>query len=101
MEYVYAALLLSEAGKPIDEKGLMEVVKAAGFSPDEARAKALVASLKDVDIKEVIKNAAQTAAAPAAAQQHAEGEKKEQKKEEKHDEKKEEAAAEGLASLFG
>jgi large subunit ribosomal protein L12 len=101
MEYVYAALLLSEAGKPIDEKGLMEVVKAAGFSPDEARAKALVASLKDVDIKEVIKNAAQVAAAPAAAQQHAEGEKKEQKKEEKHDEKKEEAAAEGLASLFG
>ena len=101
MEYVYAALLLSEAGKPIDEKGLMEVVKAAGFSPDEARAKALVASLKNVDIKEVIKNAAQVAAAPAAAQQHAEGEKKEQKKEEKHDEKKEEAAAEGLASLFG
>jgi large subunit ribosomal protein L12 len=102
MEYVYAALLLSEAGKPIDEKGLMEVVKAAGFTPDEARAKAVVASLKDVNIKDVIKNAqTQAAAAPTAAPQHAEGEKKEQKKEEKKDEKKEEAAAEGLASLFG
>ncbi len=82
MEYVYAALLLSEAGKQIDEKNLIEVVKAAGFTPDEAQAKAVVASLKGVDIKEVLKNAqAQAVAAPAAAQQHAEGEKKEQKKE--------------------
>ncbi|MEM3227403.1 MAG: 50S ribosomal protein P1 [Candidatus Micrarchaeaceae archaeon] len=100
MEYVYAALLLSEAGKEINEKNLMEVVKAAGFEPDEARAKAMVSSLKGVDIKEVIKNAqAQptVAAAPAAqgAPQHA-GEKAQKK-----EEKKEEEAAEGLASLFG
>jgi len=106
MEYVYAALLLSEAGKEINEKSLMEVVKAAGFEPDEARAKAMVASLKSVDIKEVIKNAqAQTMVATAPAAQGAPqqaGDKGQQKpKEEKKDEKKEEAAAEGLASLFG
>ena len=34
MEYVYAALLLNAAGKEIDEKGLMEVVKSAGITPD-------------------------------------------------------------------
>ncbi len=104
MEYVYAALLLSEAGKEISEKSLMEVVKAAGFEPDEARAKAMVASLKGVDIKDVIKNAqAQAATAPvaAAASQKADEKAQQKPKEEKKDEKKEEEAAEGLASLFG
>lgn len=101
MEYVYAALLLDAAGKEITEHHLMEVVKAAGMSPDEARAKAIVTSLKDVNIKEVIKNAqaAPVAAAPAAgvpAQGAA------AKKEEKKEEQKNEAeAAGGLASLFG
>ncbi len=100
MEYVYAALLLDAAGKEISEKHLMEVVKAAGMSPDEARAKAIVSSLKDVNIKEVIKNAAAApvaAAAPAAAAPAA-GAKKAEAKEEK---KSEEEAAGGLASLFG
>ncbi len=102
MEYVYAALLLDAAGKEVTEKSLLEVVKAAGISPDEARAKAIVTSLKDVNIKEVIKNAqaAPVAAAPSAAPaQGAAGAKpKEEKKEEK---KSEEEAAGGLASLFG
>lgn len=102
MEYVYAALLLNDAGKEINEKSLMEVVKAAGMTADEARAKAMVASLKDVNIKEVIKNASsmQVAAAAPAAAAHAEGEKK-PKKEEKDEKAAEAEAASGLAGLFG
>ncbi len=102
MEYVYAALLLDAAGKEISEKNIEEVVKAAGLQPDEAQAKAIAASLKGVNIKDVIKNAQAMqvqAAAPAAAPAHG-GEKKEQK-DEKADAKKEEEAAGGLASLFG
>jgi large subunit ribosomal protein L12 len=102
MEYIYAALLLDAAGKEINEKSLMEVVKAAGMSPDEARAKAIVASLKEVNIKDVIKNAQSapvSAAAPAAAP--AAGHPSEKKKEEKEEKKSEEEAAGGLASLFG
>ncbi len=99
MEYVYAALLLDAAGKEITEKSLLEVVKAAGMSPDEAMAKATVASLKEVNIKEVIKNAQSApvaAAAPAAGA--APAAKKEAPKEEK---KSEDEAAGGLAGLFG
>lgn len=99
MEYIYAALLLDAAGKEINEKNLLEVVKAAGMTPDEARAKAVVASLKGVNIKDIIKNAQNIqTAAPVAAKQEAKEEKKEQPQEEK---KSEEEAAGGLASLFG
>ena len=104
MEYVYAALLLDAAGKEINEKNIEEVVKAAGMQPDEAQAKAIVASLKGVNIKDVIKNAqsVQVSAAPSGqAQQTAHAEKKEQKKEHKEEAKSEEEAAGGLASLFG
>lgn len=97
MEYVYAALLLDAAGKEVTEKDIMEVVKAAGFTPDEAQAKAIVASLKGVNIKEVIKNA-QTMQTAAPAQAAAPAAKKEEKKEEK---KSEEEAVGGLAGLFG
>jgi large subunit ribosomal protein L12 len=102
MEYVYAALLLDAAGKEISEKNIEEVVKAAGMKPDEAQAKAIVASLKGVNIKDVLKNAQsmQVAhAAPAQAAQHAEAKK--EHKDEKKEEAKEEEAAGGLASLFG
>ncbi|MDE1833184.1 MAG: 50S ribosomal protein P1 [Candidatus Micrarchaeota archaeon] len=101
MEYVYAALLLDAAGKEISEKSIMDVVKAAGLSPDEAQAKAVAASLKGVNIKDVIKNAQSmqvaAAAAPAAAAPAAAAKKAEPKEEKK----KEEEAAGGLASLFG
>ncbi|MDO8340089.1 MAG: 50S ribosomal protein P1 [Candidatus Burarchaeum sp.] len=98
MEYVYAALLLHDAKKEISEANVLAVIKAAGAEADAAKAKALVSSLKGVDIEEAVKKAAiaPVAAAPAAAP-HAEG-KKEEKKEEK---KSEEEAAAGLASLFG
>jgi large subunit ribosomal protein L12 len=99
MEYVYAALLLDAAGKEINEQNVIDVVKAAGFAPDEAKAKAVVSSLKGVNIKDVIKNA-QSAQVQAAAPAPAQGAqpKKEEKKEEK---KSEEEAAGGLAGLFG
>lgn len=104
MEYVYAALLLDAAGKEINEKNIEEVVKAAGLKPDEAQAKAITASLKGVNIKEVLKNAqtmqVHAAAAPAAGAAPHGGEKKEHK-DEKAEAKKEEEAAGGLASLFG
>jgi large subunit ribosomal protein L12 len=101
MEYVYAALLLDAAGKEVNEKNLMDVVKAAGMNPDEAQAKAIVASLKGVNIKDVIKNAQSApvaAAAPSAPAHGAQAPKKEEKKEEQ---KSESEAAGGLASLFG
>jgi large subunit ribosomal protein L12 len=103
MEYVYSALLLNAAGKPIDEKGIDGVLTAAGISPDAARVKALLASLEGVNIGEVLKKAETVAvAAPAAApaeKKDAKGEKKEEKKEEKG--VSEEEAAEGLSALFG
>lgn len=103
MEYVYAALLLDAAGKEINEKNIEEVVKAAGFQPDEAQAKAVAASLKGVNIKDVIKNAqaVQTAPAAAAPAAHAAAQAGEKKKEPKAEAKSEEEAAGGLASLFG
>ncbi len=102
MEYVYAALLLEEAGKKIDEKAIMDVVKAAGIEPDEAQAKALIASLKGVDIKAVLKTA-QAAPVQAAASAPAAPAKEEKKKEDNKEDqaKREEEAAGGLASLFG
>ncbi len=100
MEYIYAALLLDAAGKEISDKSLVEVVKAAGLAPDEALAKSVATSLKDVNIKDVIKNAQSVQlAAPAAAQPAgAPAAKKQEPEEEKVSE---EQAAGGLASLFG
>jgi large subunit ribosomal protein L12 len=104
MEYVYGALLLNAAGKPIDEKGLTQVLTAAGVSPDGARVKALLASLDGVNLTEVLAKA-ETFAAPAAAP--ASSDKKEEKGGKKEEEKKEEKgvteeeAAEGLSALFG
>ncbi len=98
MEYIYAALLLDSAGKEISEKSLADVVKAAGLTPDEAMAKTVANSLKEVNIKDVIKNAQNVqVAAPAAAAAPA-ASKKAEPAEEKVSE---EQAAGGLASLFG
>jgi large subunit ribosomal protein L12 len=103
MEYVYGALLLNAAGKPIDEKALSGVLTAAGLTPDAARVKALIASLEGVNLTEVLAKAetfAAPSAAPAADKKDGKGEKKE---EEKKEEKgvSEEEAAEGLSALFG
>ena len=99
MEYIYAALLLDSLGKEINEENMKNVVKAAGKEPDEAMIKAVVNSLKGVNIKEVIKNAQAQQVVQQGAHQLAQAqEKNEEKAEEK---KSEEEAAGGLASLFG
>ncbi len=100
MEYVYAAMLLHSAKKEITEESVTNVLKGAGIEVDASRVKALVASLKDLNIDEAIEKASVVAAAPVAA---APAEAKEEKKEEepKDEGKSEEEAAAGLGSLFG
>jgi large subunit ribosomal protein L12 len=99
MEMVYAALLLHSLGKKVDEAGVKKVLEAAGAKTDTAQLKALVSSLKDVNIDEAIKGASVVqAAAPAAEEKK---EEKEEKKEEEKAEKKAEEAAAGLGALFG
>lgn len=104
MEYIYAALLIHKAGGTVDEATVKKVLEAAGAKPDDARVKALVASLEGVNIDEACAKAAAAPAAAAPAAAPAEGEAKAEKKEEKsaEDEKKdEEQAAAGLSALFG
>jgi len=106
MEYIYAAMLLHKAGQEVKEESIKKVLEAAGVKVDEARVKALVASLDGVNIDEAIEKAAipVAAAAPAAAsgEEKKEGgeEKKEEKSEEEEKKEKEQAAA-GLGALFG
>jgi large subunit ribosomal protein L12 len=102
MEYVYSAMVLHAAKKPVTEEGITAILKAAGVTADAARVKALTAALEGVDIDKAIATAvaAPVAAAPAAGP----AEKKEEKKEEKKKEEKgvsEEEAAAGLSALFG
>lgn len=102
MEYIYAALLLHKTGKKIDEESLRKVLEAAGAKVDEARIKALVASLEGVNIDEVL---AQAQAMPVGtapsistpSPQAASKTKEEEKKEKKISE---EEAATGLSALF-
>ena len=99
MEYVYSAMLLHFAGKPLTEENVEKVLTAAGIKIDATRIKALVASLEGVNIDEAIKSATLApVAAPAAAA--APAEKKEKKKEEKKEEVTQEEAAAGLSALF-
>ncbi len=107
MEYIYSAMLLHAAGKEINEQGITKVLEAAGVKADEARVKALTASLEGVNIEEAIATPAAIAqvapAAPAAGEAPAkEKKKKKEKKEDKEDkEASEEDAAAGLGALFG
>jgi len=92
MEYIYSALLLHTTKQPINEESVKKVLQSVGVKPDDAKVKALIASLEGVNIEEAIKQAAVAVAAP-----------KEEKKEEKKKEegKKPEEAAAGLSALFG
>lgn len=95
MEYIYATMLLHSAKKPVDEEHLTKVLHSIGIQAEQAKVKALVASLKEINIDETIKNASavQVTATVAKEEKH---EKKEV--EEKHSE--EEVSA-GLGALFG
>ncbi|MGB9676718.1 MAG: 50S ribosomal protein P1 [Candidatus Bathyarchaeales archaeon] len=107
MEYIYAAMLLHKAGKPINEENLTQVLSAAGINVDAVRVKALVASLAEVNIEEAIKSAPTMMAAPAAAptaaaaQPEAKPKEEEKKKKAEEEKAKEEEALEGLGALFG
>ena len=94
MEYIYSALLLHSAKQPISEDAVKKVLQGAGIQPDEAKVKALVASMEGVNIEDAIKQAAVAVAAPVAQ------EKKAEKPAEDESKKAEEAAA-GLGALFG
>ena len=102
MEYLHAALVLHSSGKKITEKGIQAVIKAAGGSPDDAKIKALVATLSSINIDEAIKGASLMSAAPVAAS-GTEPSKDVQKgaQEEKVEEEEEEGDDLGLSSLFG
>ena len=99
MEYIYAAMILHSAEKDINEENVKGIIEAAGIDADDARVKALIAALEDVDIEEAIETAAVAAAAPAAAAPVAEA--VEEEEEEEEEEASEEAAAAGLGALFG
>ena len=98
MAYVYAALLLNSAGKEIKEDAVKKVIEATGEKVEDAKVKALVASLDGVNIKEACESAVAVAAPAASAAAPAAEEKKEEAEEEG---KTEEEAAGGLADLFG
>jgi len=85
MEYLYAALLLYEAKKDINEENLKKVLEAAGVTPEEAWIKRLVNDLREINIEEVLKApiaapAAAQAAAPAPAPAEEEKPKEEERK---------------------
>jgi large subunit ribosomal protein L12 len=106
MEYVYAALLLHNAGKDVTEDAITGILQAADVDVDATRVKALVASLEGVDIQEAIEKAAfaapaagAVAGAPAAAAEEAPAAAEEAAAEE--EEEAEESGMEGLGALFG
>jgi len=106
MEYIYAALLLHEAGKEINAENIKKVLEAAGVEVNEAMVNALVTALEGINIEEVKKEALTAPVAAAPAQAPAEQKKEEKKEEEEkkkaeEEEKKQEEALSGLASLFG
>ena len=101
MEYVYAAMLLHAAEKEIDEKSVNAVLKGAGVDADDARVKALVASLAGVDIAEAMTQAVAAPAAAAAAPAAAGGAAEAPAAEEAEEEEEEEGGFDGLGSLFG
>ena len=114
MEYVYAALILNEAGEALTEDNITGVLEAAGVDVEESRVKALVAALEDVDIEEAIETAAAAPAAGASAGGAADADASADEADDDDEEEEAEAAdeaddddeedgdgGEGLGELFG
>ncbi len=104
MEYVYAALVVHATGKEVTEESVTNVLNAAGATVNEARTKALIAALEDIDIDDAISKAAFTgtpAVAAPAASEHKEEIEEAKVEEEKEKEEEEETGMEGLGALFG
>lgn len=91
-------MILHSAEKDINEENVKSIIEAAGIEADDARIKALIAALEDVDIDEAMETTAM-AAAPAAAPAATEAAVEEEEEEE--EEASEEEAAAGLGALFG
>ena len=91
-------MLLHAAEKDIDEKSVKAVLKGAGVDADDARVKALVASLAGVDIADAM---TQAVAAPAAAAPAAAGGSDAPAPVEEEEEEEEAGGFDGLGSLFG
>ena len=111
MEYIYAALILHESEKEINEESLTTVLKAADVKVEDVRVKALVAALEDVNIEEALE-AGQVAIPAAVAVGSGGGEaaadsgnteeaKASAEEEAKKAEEEEAASAAGLGDLFG
>ncbi len=93
-----AALILHESKHEINEGNVKKILESAGAQVDDAKVKALVASLEGVNIDDALKESVSFgAAAPAAGAT----EKKEEKKDVEEDAKAAEQASAGLSSLFG
>ena len=101
MEYTYAAMILHSAEKELNEENVKSIIEAAGIEADDARIKALIAALEDVDIDEAMESTAMAAAAPAAAAPAAADAAEEEEEEEEEEEASEEEAMAGLGALFG
>ena len=97
MQYVYAAMLLHSAKKEINEAHVEAVLKSAHIEAEPAKVKAMVASLKGINIDDAIAKAAVTAVAAPSAGAQAPTEAKA----EEDNKKTEEEAAAGLGALFG
>jgi large subunit ribosomal protein L12 len=97
MEYMYAAMLLHSAKKPINEDAVTAILNAAGVQADGVRVKALCAALAEVNIDDALKAPIFTAAPTAAA----EVKKEEVKPAAKPKEEKKEEDLQGLGALFG
>jgi len=96
MQYVYAAMLLHANKQELNEANVESVLKSAKVEFDVAKVKAMVASLKNINIDDAIAKAVvATVAAPAAGAAPVVEEKKEEAR------KTEEEAAAGLGALFG
>jgi len=101
VKYIYAALLLHSSGQKIDEESLKKVIIATGGEVDEARVKALVASLAEVNIEDALKVGPAIASTPAPAKEAAPAPEAKKQEEKKEEAKKEEEAIAGLGALFG
>ena len=95
-------MILHSAEKDINEENVKSIIEAAGIEAEDARIKALIAALEDVDIDEAMETTAM-AAAPAAAPAAAAPAEEEavEEEEEEEEEASEEAAMGALAGLFG
>ena len=98
MEYIYAALVLHNAGKDVTEETVTAVLAAAGIEVENSRVKALIAALDGVDIAEAVAKAAAAPVAVAAAPAAAAAVEEEVVEEEEEDE---EGGMAGLGALFG